>query len=117
MSVSTMSVPTPPRFDPDDDDWYASAKRNVAEKKPDHMKMRAQTYERYAMANLAASESNNGAKKKLKKPVKARDDTKKKDIVETASNLSLRKVRRDVFSRFVLCHRINSFFLHLAGVI
>ena len=87
MSVSTMSVPTPPRFDPDDDDWYASAKSNVAEKKPDYMEMRAQKYEKYAMANLAASGKNGDAKKKLKKPVKTRDDTKKKNMVETASNL------------------------------
>ena len=63
------------------------------------MKMRV--YEKYAMANLAASGKNGGAKKKEKKYVKTRDETKKKDMVE-----KVEKVRRHVFSRFVLCHRV-----------
>lgn len=62
------------------------------------MKMKMRAYEKYAMANLAASGKNGGAKKKEKKSVKTRDETKKKDMVE-----KVEKVRRHVFSRFVLC--------------
>ena len=99
----TMSVPTPsPRFDPDNNDWYASAKHNATfvnkKLETEGMEQRMQTYKMYAYKKNPMDESKNGKNRKNEKKgkgvMKPREVKTKRDTVSSTHELaSLRKRR------------------------
>ena len=80
----TMSVPTPsPRFDPDNNDWYASAKHNATFANfetgeiEQQMKQRRDRYARYAY-----EENGQNGKKRIIKPKGKTEEKKRKGVIK-----------------------------------
>ena len=84
-----MSVPAP-QFDPENDIRYALAKRENGHDNDKKERMRAKTYEKYAMANLTAMGKINGSKKKEKR----KDEKMTRNTTNSKTDYSHREVTK-----------------------